>query len=176
MSGSDIRNRSPRSDACSTGKILHALGNVLVSQDRLGQGLDYHHRTLRQYQATQGPTHFRTAAAAHRLADHFIRLKRFSEAEYVTKYGGFQSVDSNGRHLIKQALSVFNGRSDLRNELARTTFKEAQLYLAKGEGVQASTCFKKAYELRCEILPGDTKVLEEVQEEDYDELVIFWSR
>jgi Tetratricopeptide repeat len=66
-----------------TGKILYALGNVLESQERYAESLDFHTRCLQQYMVTLGNNHFRTADICHRLAGHFMRTHQYDEAQYV---------------------------------------------------------------------------------------------
>jgi hypothetical protein len=66
-----------------TGKLLHALGNVYASMGQMGKSLLFHARALAQYRATLGEGHARTGAACYRLANHYIRLEQFKDAEYV---------------------------------------------------------------------------------------------
>jgi hypothetical protein len=63
-----------------TGKILYALGNVCTSQGDMEDGLDFHSRCLKQYRATLGDSHHRVGDVLYRLADHMIRLNKFSKA------------------------------------------------------------------------------------------------
>ena len=51
----------------------------------MDKSLQLHIRALAQYRATLGEGHARTAAACYRLADHYIRLGLFGEAEYESQ-------------------------------------------------------------------------------------------
>lgn len=57
------------------------MANVLYSQKRLDESLDYHSRALVQFRTTLGDGHRRTADVCHRLADHYMRLGNLEEAE-----------------------------------------------------------------------------------------------
>ncbi|KAI0120070.1 P-loop containing nucleoside triphosphate hydrolase protein [Nemania sp. FL0031] len=143
-----------------TGKMLYALGNVHVSQGKYEKGLEYHARCLRQYRVTLGDRHHRIGDICHRLADDNLRFHHYAEAQV----------------LISQALKVFSGRQQYRQELARSTFKAAQVSRAIGDEGKADEQLRMAFELRCSLVPDDTRNIDEIHEDDYDKLVVFWSR
>lgn len=65
---------------CSTGRILHSLGNVKRAQGFLEESLDYHQRALLHFKETVGSTHHRTGNSCFKVAEHYSRLEKFSEA------------------------------------------------------------------------------------------------
>lgn len=73
-------------------------------------------------------------------------------------------------------MKIFRSRAYLRNELARTTYKKGQMYQAMGDVVSAEREWRTAYALWRRLRVGDKRDLTDVTEEDYDALVIFWSR
>jgi hypothetical protein len=78
--------------------------------------------------------------------------------------------------LINQALKVFSGRPRYRNELARSTYKAAQLSQEMGLDDKAAQEFQEAFSIRQKLVPKDKRHMEDLREADYDELVVFWSR
>ena len=64
----------------STGRFLHALGNVYTAQGDVRQGFDYHRKALKQYKSTIGNNHHRTGDANISVADHLLRLNKPKEA------------------------------------------------------------------------------------------------
>ncbi|KAG8667972.1 hypothetical protein FPOAC1_012814 [Fusarium poae] len=87
-----------------TGKILYGLGNVLESKGQFSESLEFHVRCLQQYKAVLGMKHHRVGDVCHRLAGHYMRLELYEEA----------------RGYIDTALEIFQSRSYLINEYART--------------------------------------------------------
>ncbi|RSL75516.1 hypothetical protein CEP51_010797 [Fusarium floridanum] len=143
-----------------TGKILYGLGNVLESQGRFDESLGFHLRCLEQYKKVLGMNHHRVGDVCHRLASHYMRKGLYKEAaEY-----------------LGTSLRIFKSRSYLANELARTTFKRSQLHRLMGEDSEADELREKAYKIRKKLKPGDTVPVEKLTEEDFDNLVAFWSR
>ncbi|RMJ08484.1 hypothetical protein CDV36_011905 [Fusarium kuroshium] len=143
-----------------TGKILYGLGNVLESQGRFDESLGFHLRCLEQYKKVLGMNHHRVGDVCHRLASHYMRKALYKEAiEY-----------------LGTSLRIFKSRSYLANELSRTTFKRSQLHRLMGEDSDADELREKAYKIRKKLKPGDTVPVEKLTEEDFDNLVAFWSR
>lgn len=70
--------------ADSTGKLLHAFGNVRAAQGRMEESLDLHNRALLQYKKfTVGKNHHRTADVCIKVADHSVRLNQYQGARFV---------------------------------------------------------------------------------------------
>lgn len=80
------------------------------------------------------------------------------------------------RVLINQALKVFRGRPQYRQELARSMFKASQVSLGMGNIEKAEVELRDAFHLRQSLIPDDHRGMDELTEEDYDNLVVFWSR
>ena len=66
------------------GRLMHAIGNVKVSQGKLEEGLWWHNEALQHYLNTIGKGHHRTADLYHKLADDYIRLEKYTEARFVS--------------------------------------------------------------------------------------------
>lgn len=56
------------------------MDNIRVSQGRFDDALDYHKRSLLQYQLTIGNDHHRTADLCYKIAEHYLRLGAHSPA------------------------------------------------------------------------------------------------
>jgi hypothetical protein len=80
------------------------------------------------------------------------------------------------RVLINQALKVFSGRQQYRQELARSTYKASQVSFGSGSTSKAESELRDAFRLRQALVPDDDRGMDELTEEDYDNLVVFWSR
>jgi hypothetical protein len=78
--------------------------------------------------------------------------------------------------MLEQANKVYSARKCNLNELARTTYKKSQLLAAQGNETQAHALWSDAYKMRRSILNNDKRPIEEIREEDYDKLIIFWNR
>lgn len=77
---------------------------------------------------------------------------------------------------IKKALRIFGRRTWYRNELARSKYKFGKVNEVLGRRLEAQQAFQEAYEIRSKIVPNDTRPMQELSEEDYDDLVAFWYR
>ena len=76
--------------------------------------------------------------------------------------------------MLEQALSIYNNDSLYSNEIARTTYKLGCTLQDLGEMSKGRTEIEKAETLRRQI-SGDAPD-QEVDEESFDKLVMFWSR
>jgi uncharacterized protein HemY len=65
----------------STGRFLHALGNVKKSQGFLDESHALHQRALRQYLSTIGRNHHRTGDLHVKVAEHYMRTGEYDKAE-----------------------------------------------------------------------------------------------
>jgi hypothetical protein len=83
-----LRALKPRlTGTCSTGKLLHAFGNVRAAQGKMDESLDFHNRALLQYKKfTVGKNHHRTADVCIKVADHYVRLNRYQGARFVSSF------------------------------------------------------------------------------------------
>ena len=81
------------------------------------------------------------------------------------------------RRLVEQALKVWDSdREVYRPEMARTTFLKAKV-LYEGNNLKSATeTFKEAANLRNKVKHAVAKSERDLVEEDFDNLVTFWSR
>jgi hypothetical protein len=79
------------------------------------------------------------------------------------------------RKHIEYALQIWGDRSWYRNEVARTTFLKGKVLAAMGpESDEASKqCLTKVYAMRRDL---SSKLHYSVADDDFEELVHFWSR
>ncbi len=83
----------------------------------------------------------------------------------------------NNRSLIEQALKVWNvDREVYRPEISRTTFLMAKVLYQMKDSRAATDALKEAADLRRKIKYAMPKRDRDLTEEDFDELVTFWSR
>jgi len=80
------------------------------------------------------------------------------------------------RRMLEQAIKIYSARKCTLNELARTTYKRGQLLSAMGNEPEAQLCWSDAYKMRCSIIDDGKRSALELNELDYDKLVIFWNR
>ena len=78
--------------------------------------------------------------------------------------------------MIDQAIRVYSARKCHRNEYARSLYKRAQLLSAMGNQSGAASLRTRAYELRRSIVKDDLRPIDEIEEKDYNKLIIFWNR
>ena len=76
--------------------------------------------------------------------------------------------------MLEQALSIYNNDPLYNNEIARTTYKLGCTLQDSGEMSKGRMMIEKAEMLRCQILGGAPD--QDVDEESFDKLVMFWSR
>ena len=80
------------------------------------------------------------------------------------------------REYLNLALKTFSRREYLVGDLARTTFCKGRLLRYLKKDAEADEMLSKAYQLRKELKPDDLRPLEELDEKDFDLLVVFWAR
>lgn len=79
--------------------------------------------------------------------------------------------------LLEQARKVY--QRELHHygpELARTHYKVGQLLQLKGDGIGARGSFSRAWETRKELVKDDDRDASELQEADYDSMIMYWTR
>jgi hypothetical protein len=76
--------------------------------------------------------------------------------------------------LLNDALDIYEKSSLLKNELARSNYKLGCVLQDSGDLEEGTKRIKNAEELRKEILKDEWKQAQ--GEEDFDRLVMFWSR
>ena len=97
----------------------------------------------------------------HKLAEHCVRRDNLE----------------NGLLLVEQALQVWNAdKSVYQPEIARTTFLKAKIVYRLGRDHEASVLFNSAAK-SWSLLAGRSMInYRDLVEDDFTELVTFWSR
>ncbi|KAM5438235.1 hypothetical protein MferCBS31731_005096 [Microsporum ferrugineum] len=161
-----------------TGRVYHGLGNICYDRGLFDESYNWHQRELLLIIKP------RVAATITRLQISVIVLLSIA---YKKKsiLGGFPDriqrveVVSNNqtRILIDQALKVYSLRESIYlPELARTTFLKAQLAMNSGDVLEAIELFKNAKDMRSQIPDAPCKPDASLRENDFDQLVTFFSR
>lgn len=120
----------------------------------------YHRKALAQYQSTIGNLHHRTADLCHKVAQHCLRGHRLDQAEA----------------LVEQALKIWLVAEKVyQPEIARTTFLQSKILQAKGKIHEAEEANLIAKSLLGRLRRDSTEA-DGLTEEDFDQLVTFWSR
>lgn len=161
---------------CSTGRILHALGNVRFSQGSLEDSFSYHRRALLQFKSTLGNNHHRTADLYVKVASHHLRLKHWELAKCVRIHSkSMWHLLTLIRALLKQSLRIYDDRKVYFPERTRAKFNMAKVLRAQNklEAVEAEREFMLLYRKLCTDAP---KAFHELRDADLDRLVVFWSR
>jgi tetratricopeptide (TPR) repeat protein len=143
-----------------TGRFLHALGNVESS-------LDYHRRALMHYKTTLGNHHHRTADIFVKVAEHHIKLGNYDMALALLNHalGAFSISET----YIPEKMRAYWVRSKALNALGKR--KEAESELAN--------CYQAYIRLRSKREGGGPKIRDrpdDLDDEDIDDLIVFWSK
>jgi hypothetical protein len=71
---------------------------------------------------------------------------------------------------------VYKGRKELKQELARTSFRMAKLlFLNPGKEEEAMNFLDKAWNIYVELVPNGKRRREDLDDSDFDDLVSFWT-
>ena len=157
-----------------TGLAMYTLGNIQISQAydfqadgreqesniKFDQAYATHNQTLDLFLKTLKDKHHKTADAYHKVAWHLHRRQDYANAE----------------KMLETALGIYRlSKSNFyRNEIARTTYKLGCVLFDSGNTIRGRQTQLEAKELRREILGSDCSPAK--SEDDYDDLVMFWSR
>jgi tetratricopeptide (TPR) repeat protein len=145
------------------GRYLHAHGNVCWDQGQWKDSRIWHKRALQQYIKSLGKASHRTADVRHRMAMHCLR----------------ERDHENAGKLIDQALESWKlDPKSFQQEIARTTWLKAQQRAMSGNPVEAAELREEATAMRARIL-GLTELTpswSNLRNQDFDDLVAFWSR
>jgi tetratricopeptide (TPR) repeat protein len=157
-----------------TGRILQALGNVYESQGKLDESFGFHKRALEQFRSTVGHSHHRTADVCHKLAGHYIRIREYETARYLNLPHKRGERLTHSRKLLEQALRIYNGRAQLKQEKARTSFKMGILLQVTGHK-EAAVHLQEAWSIYHALIPNNGRTLKDLTDADFDSLVSFWT-
>jgi tetratricopeptide (TPR) repeat protein len=143
-----------------TGRFLHAMGNVESS-------LDYHCRALIHYKLTLGSRHHRTADVFVKVAEHHIRLGNYDMA----------------LALLNRALGAFSMSHTYISGKMRACWMRSKALSALGKKEEADSelanCYQVYVTLRNKREGDEQKIKDrpsELDDEDIDDLIVFWSK
>ena len=166
----------------STGRFLHALGNVKGGQGFQDEGLNYHHRALVHYKSTLGNNHHRTADLFVKVAEHNIRLQQYEMALALLDHALKAYSNSNiyvpekARALFKRSLALRGlGKTEEAGTELQRTYNMYSMYfvkLADGNDGDASAQIRA----RKAEKPNKKATALELTDQDIDHLVAFWSK
>lgn len=78
--------------------------------------------------------------------------------------------------MITQALNIFTTSPFHKPEASRATFKKAKLLQEQKKTKEAAATRAEAIDLRRAIVPEDIRSPHELNDDDFDKMIIFWSR
>ncbi|KAL1638138.1 hypothetical protein SLS58_008975 [Diplodia intermedia] len=171
-----------------TGRFLHALGNVYADMGRREESLRFHRKSLLHYKSTLGNNHHRTADVCVKVAEHSIRMKQEDTAMYgspelfafVSAAKSFDIDILSTRALLDHALKAYSNSKTYVPEKARALFKRSQVLKMMRSNKDAEETLQDATELYHEAVGKEEsakgKKAEELADQDFVELIAFWSR
>ena len=112
----------------------------------------WHQRALVQFRSTGGDTHYSTAWACYKVAEHHIRRQEYPQA----------------RSLLEQVLKAYQDRPYYRQEIARTTFLFARLHRLLGDDVAADRMLEMSVDLVNALFPDRRCSPGDLTEDDFD--------
>ncbi|OTA54712.1 hypothetical protein K449DRAFT_469394 [Hypoxylon sp. EC38] len=145
-----------------TGIIYLALGNTQIRQNRLDEAYQTHLFSLEMLEETLGKNHHRFADACYKVGWHLYRRGNFEQSE----------------ERLQQALDIYTRQEIYKNEAARAYFKLSQVVRHRNNAARnlnIANEFMVNAENLYETITGNCR-REHSTEEDYDELIMFWSR
>jgi hypothetical protein len=80
------------------------------------------------------------------------------------------------RTLLNQALKIYGNRAIYKPEKARAKFKKNVLLMSLQRLDEANAEREESGKLYREIRPGDLRQSEDLTEDDYDDIIVFWSK
>ena len=142
-------------------RCLYALGNVCETLGRLDEA-ERHDRKAQDLLIRQcGASHHRTADIICRVARHDMRRGSFQVA-----------LDA-----LLKARSTWDAQSlFFTPELARVGFMISRLYAVRGEELPMEWRLRQAWTSFQNLRPFDTRGTEELDEKDFDGLLVFWCK
>ncbi|KAK0508081.1 hypothetical protein JMJ35_009165 [Cladonia borealis] len=142
------------------GELLYYLGQVRNSQGFLKDSFQYHQRALSQFRATSGEDDFYTGLACYQVAGHTMRESDLSVTET----------------LLEQAIKIFSRVKYNEPQLARAMFQQSKLLLCQGDDVGARSLLERSAVLRRQYVDFDLRLAEELEERDFEDVIVFWLR
>ena len=78
--------------------------------------------------------------------------------------------------MLNQALKVFSASDVYKPENARATFKRSKVLSSLKREDEAVAELRRSFSLYREAVPDNTKALEDLEDSDFDEPIVFWSK
>ncbi|ERF72851.1 hypothetical protein EPUS_04286 [Endocarpon pusillum Z07020] len=170
-----------------TGRFLHALGNVKASQKAMNDSLAYHHKALLHYKSTLGNNHHRTADTFVKVAEHHMRLRQNETAMALLDHAlqAYSSSSSSHAYLPEKARASFKrsctlrslGRIDEADAELQISFEDYKKLLGRklrrsggDDGGSNGTDIPTA----AGVSPRQRK--EDLTDQDFDDMIVFWSK
>ncbi|KAL9028880.1 MAG: hypothetical protein Q9196_002811, partial [Gyalolechia fulgens] len=159
------RNEELGQDDCSSfvnGKLYLGWGNVLAAQGRLDDSFKLHVKCLEQYKQSVGNLHHRTGDGCVKASDHFSRT----------------GDGPTALALLDQALKIFSLDAYHRPEAARAHYKKGNVLEKLDREEEAKKELDTALKIFNSIVPLEDRVgsIDELDDEDIDHWIMFWSR
>lgn len=131
-----------------TGTLYYALGNVRASQGYLDESFVWHQKALIHFRATGGETHYYTAHACYRVAEHYFRLRDYHAT----------------CNLLDQVLKAYQDRPYYRQELVMAYYLYAQLLRETGK--DPKDMMERAAAAFTELFPESRRSASDLSEDD----------
>lgn len=80
------------------------------------------------------------------------------------------------RILLDQAIKIFSRGRYNQPQLARAMFQQSKLLLCQGNEVEARSLLEKSAGLRHQYVNFDLRLVEELEESDFEDGIVFWLR
>ncbi|KAJ5160567.1 uncharacterized protein N7482_007571 [Penicillium canariense] len=157
-----------------TAMAMYSLGNIQIAQAttltlegdkekaeaKLAEAMDIHVKVLKLWTITLGARHHKTADAMYKVGWHFHRRQEYPKA----------------MKMLETALDIYTCQSHLfQNEIARTKYKMGCLKQDTKHHSEGAALIREAERIRQQIVPP--RHWEPANgEEDFDNIVQFWTR
>ncbi|GLI79324.1 hypothetical protein PoHVEF18_007654 [Penicillium ochrochloron] len=144
------------------GKLYLGWGNVRAAQGRLDESFKLHVKCLEHYKRSVGNFHHRTGDGCVKASDHFSRT----------------GDGPTALALLDQALKIFKLDAYHKPEAARAHYKKGNVLKTLGEDDKAEREMDAALDTFNSIVPPEDRVksIDDLDDEDFDHWIMFWSR
>ncbi|KAJ5163160.1 uncharacterized protein N7500_004990 [Penicillium coprophilum] len=144
------------------GKLYMGWGNVLAAQGRLDDSFKLHVKCLEHYKRSVGNSHHRTGDGCVKASDHFART----------------GDGPTALALLDQALKIFNLDTYHRPEAARAHYKKGSVLKQMDQEEEANKEMDTALDIFNSFVSPEDRAgtIDELDDEDFDHWIMFWSR
>ncbi|KAF5969746.1 tetratricopeptide repeat domain-containing protein [Fusarium bulbicola] len=138
-----------------SGLIWRTMGDIRNGQQLYEEAIDYHMRALDNLKTTCGEKHYFTGDCFYSLGKDVLRHGKKEEAI---------------------AIDVFTSAPHREAQAARALWQKGRVVKEFGDELQSKQVFGKAMELRRKLAPDDGRTIDDLEENDWTKLIIYWSR